>query len=190
MDYLQNCNIGLDGVIAQQDNYKKSGFKLAYSNIRFKVIAQLAKEKSKCISVLEGVSFDKIEKYDRIFFPASRRNFLERWIKPKYGVGLAFLKNGGIAGYGVIRKCIDGYKIGPLFAEEEYIAEELFIALSNRVEVESNIYMDIPEVNLFAKNLTQKYCMKKVFETVRMYTGEFPELPMDKIFGVTTFELG
>jgi len=50
--------------------------------------------------------------------------------------------------------------------------------------------MDIPEVNIAAKNLTQKYCMKKVFETVRMYTGELPGLPMDKIFGVTTFELG
>src|SRR5260370_34857294 len=27
--------VGLDGVVAQQDNYKKSGFKLAYSNIRY-----------------------------------------------------------------------------------------------------------------------------------------------------------
>ena len=27
--------IGLDGVVAQQDNYKKSGFQLAYANIRY-----------------------------------------------------------------------------------------------------------------------------------------------------------
>src|ERR671935_2946962 len=27
--------IGLDGVVAQQDNYRKSGFSLAYRNIRF-----------------------------------------------------------------------------------------------------------------------------------------------------------
>src|SRR5206468_7373287 len=27
--------IGLDGVVAQQDNYRKSGFQLAYANIRY-----------------------------------------------------------------------------------------------------------------------------------------------------------
>ena len=35
MQYLNTQNIGLDGVIAQQENYKKSGFTLAYSNIRY-----------------------------------------------------------------------------------------------------------------------------------------------------------
>jgi hypothetical protein len=32
--------------------------------------------------------------------------------------------------------------------------------------------------------------MTVVFETARMYTGEAPRLPLDGIFGVTTFELG
>ena len=27
--------IGLDGVVAQQENYRKSGFELAYANIRY-----------------------------------------------------------------------------------------------------------------------------------------------------------
>ena len=27
--------IGLDGVVAQQDNYRKSGFQLAYANVRY-----------------------------------------------------------------------------------------------------------------------------------------------------------
>jgi len=35
MHYLKGCNIGLDGVVDQQENYKKSGFKLAYRNIRY-----------------------------------------------------------------------------------------------------------------------------------------------------------
>ncbi|MCP4021344.1 MAG: GNAT family N-acetyltransferase, partial [Desulfobacteraceae bacterium] len=38
MDYLNGRNIGLDGVIEQQNNYKQSGFSLAYSNIRFEGI--------------------------------------------------------------------------------------------------------------------------------------------------------
>src|SRR3989338_5198019 len=35
MSYLKTQNIGLDGVVAQQGNYKKSGFKPAYRNVRF-----------------------------------------------------------------------------------------------------------------------------------------------------------
>src|SRR5690348_16690577 len=33
--YLQDRNIGLDGVIAQQHNYEKSGFMPSHKNIRF-----------------------------------------------------------------------------------------------------------------------------------------------------------
>jgi hypothetical protein len=29
-----------------------------------------------------------------------------------------------------------------------------------------------------------------VFETARMYTGPIPPLRLDRVFGVTTFELG
>jgi hypothetical protein len=29
-----------------------------------------------------------------------------------------------------------------------------------------------------------------VFETARMYTGEPPPLPMQRLYGITTFELG
>ncbi len=34
--YLAGRNIGLDGVVAQQDNYRKSGFTFAYRNIRYR----------------------------------------------------------------------------------------------------------------------------------------------------------
>jgi len=32
--------------------------------------------------------------------------------------------------------------------------------------------------------------MRVAFETARMYTKETPPLPMDRLYGVTTFELG
>ena len=40
IDYLKTQNIGLDGVVAQQENYKKSGFKLAHRNIRYQGIGK------------------------------------------------------------------------------------------------------------------------------------------------------
>lgn len=33
--YLEGRNVGLDGVVAQQENYRKSGFKPAYRNVRY-----------------------------------------------------------------------------------------------------------------------------------------------------------
>ena len=35
MEQMKNYNVGLDGVTDQQANYMKSGFKLAYRNIRY-----------------------------------------------------------------------------------------------------------------------------------------------------------
>ena len=46
----------------------------------------------------------------------------------------------------MIRKCVTGYKIGPLFADNKLIAEDLFKKLNN-FAVSSLIFLDIPEVN-------------------------------------------
>ncbi|MCF8076650.1 MAG: GNAT family N-acetyltransferase, partial [Desulfotignum sp.] len=54
----------------------------------------------------------------------------------------------------------------------------------------SPFYLDIPIVNTAAKNLVDQYHMTYVFECARMYYGRPPVLPTDKIFGITTFELG
>ena len=38
--------------------------------------------------------------------------------------------------------------------------------------------------------LAERAGMKPVFETARMYTQQPPAMPLDKLFGVTSFELG
>jgi hypothetical protein len=50
--------------------------------------------------------------------------------------------------------------------------------------------LDVPENNPAVLALAEKYGMKRVFETARMYSKEAPNLPIRKIFGITTFELG
>jgi hypothetical protein len=52
------------------------------------------------------------------------------------------------------------------------------------------VYLDVPEVNPAALALAVRYGMRKVFGTARMYTGAEPPLALDRLYGVTTFELG
>jgi hypothetical protein len=52
------------------------------------------------------------------------------------------------------------------------------------------VFFDTPEPNSAAVRMAQKRSMTQVFGTARMYTKKMPSLPLDEIFGVTTFELG
>jgi hypothetical protein len=65
----------------------------------------------------------------------------------------------------------------------------LFAALKSHVPGES-IFLDTPEVNPAAVELAERYHMRVVFQTVRMYSREEPSIPLSRTFGVTTFELG
>jgi hypothetical protein len=52
------------------------------------------------------------------------------------------------------------------------------------------IFLDIPSLNRDAIALAQDLRLGPVFETARMYTGRIPPLRLERVFGVTTLELG
>lgn len=188
--YLNTQNIGLDGVVEQQDNYKKSGFKLAYSNIRYEGTAGGNKTKNPNIVPLSDVPTEKLYRYDHSLFPTRRSHFLKHWIQQPDSIALGMVKKGKLVGYGMVRPCRNGYKIGPLFADNEDIADTLFQELRASIPKKEKLYLDTPEVNPKAMALAEKYGMKKVFGTARMYTKDEPNIDIRKVFGVTTFELG
>lgn len=187
MDYLQNRNVGLDGVLAQQANYRKSGFALAYRNIRFQGVAQGSEHSN--LSNASDLPFEQLVDYDRQCFPAARARFLAAWIGQPDAVALTAVRDGRVAGYGVLRRCRTGCKIGPLFADSEGIASDLFDGLAARMPGEV-IVLDVPETNPAAVALAERHGMTSVFETARMYTREPPALALERVFGVTSFELG
>jgi hypothetical protein len=185
--HLKGCNIGLDGVLERIDSYAKLGYKFAYKNARYGGKGQ--KYNYTGVSNLSDVPFEDLVEYDAGMFSVPRPQFLKKWINQPDGTALGTLVNGKLAGYGVIRPCREGFKIGPLFAETPELADNLFKALSGAADGE-NIYLDTPCINRGAVNLALNYGMKIVFETARMYSGETDFLPINKIFGITTFELG
>jgi len=195
MEYLAPRIIGLDGVVAQQDNYKQSGFRLAYRNIRYmaKNLKQTgpaaAGSSSTLIVPLEKIAFDLLIEYDRNLFAFGREAFLKEWIRQSKSVAVAICRETKLVGYGVIRVCREGYKIGPLFADEPAGAETLFAALTEKLH-DVAVFLDVPEVNPHALALATNFGMVPVFETVRMYKGDPPSIPTEKVYGVTSFELG
>jgi len=190
IEYLKNRNIGLDGVVDQQDNYKKSGFTLAYSNIRYEGKTTPANRDLSMITELTINDFNVIHAYDAPFFPALRTAFLKEWISQKNAHVLGIINKNKLTGYGMIRTCRSGFKIGPLFCDTKQLADMIFEALCDSVEPGFPVYLDIPETNPAAIALAEKQDMKEVFKTARMYTKMVPELPIEKLFGVTSFELG
>ena len=190
LKYLGKRCIGQDGVLKKVKNYEHYGFKLAYRNIRFEGIAT-KNFVSTGLTELSKLPFEEICRYDRLYFPAERKEFLKKWISQPQSLALGILGKGNqLSGYGVIRKCVKGYKIGPLFADSSEIAEKIFIGLANFADKGELFYLDLPEPNKNALKLAGKYRMKEVFSTARMYMNRIPELPIDGIYSVTSFELG
>ncbi|RKE37861.1 ribosomal protein S18 acetylase RimI-like enzyme [Paraburkholderia sp. BL23I1N1] len=191
MDYLRNRNVGLDGVVAQQANYRKSGFQLAYRNIRFQGVVQARPQGATSSTILNtpALPFEPLFEYDRQCFPAARERFLATWLGQPGAIAQVAVRDGQVAGYGVLRRCRTGCKIGPLFADSNGIASDLFDALVARMPGES-IVLDVPETNPAAVALAERHGMTSVFETARMYTLETPAMHIERVFGVTSFELG
>lgn len=89
----------------------------------------------------------------------------------------------------MIRPCQRGWKIGPLVADDRAAAESVLAALLGAAG-RSEIFIDVPSPNASAVALAGSLGLAPVFETARMYKGPAPALRLERIFGVTTFELG
>ncbi len=182
------ATIGMDGVVEMQDFYEKGGFKIAYREERFKGIGQEVTV-SKAISKIETEDFEKVVDFDLHCFGYERKEFLKNWITIPNSKSFKYSESDNLRGYAVIRKVDSGFKIGPLFADGYEVAEELYKACINSA-VGKNVYLDIPVINKDAVNLMKKYNTEYTFECARMYYGDFPKIAVNKVFGVTTFELG
>jgi ribosomal protein S18 acetylase RimI-like enzyme len=181
--------IGLDGVVAQQPNYKKSGFALAYANVRYGGILAAPGAPAAATTALTDVPLAVVAASDRTVFPAPRAAFLRAWIDAPGHLGRALLRDGRLVAWGVIRPCRTGHKIGPLVADDRAAAETVLAALL-AARGGGEIFLDVPSVNREAVALAQGLGLTPVFETARMYTGAIPQLRLERVFGVTTFELG
>ena len=52
------------------------------------------------------------------------------------------------------------------------------------------VFLDVPVPNTEGIALARDLGLEPVFETARMYRGPDPGLRLDRVFGITSFELG
>lgn len=184
----KNAPIGMDGVVNMQPYYQKGGFFLAHKDVRYVSIGRKI-DYNPFVQKIVKKDFKDVLVYDTFCFGYERKIFLEQWLFQRKGYSFKYSVNGVIKGFIVVRKAMTGYKIGPLFADDYAIAKELFKAALTVTE-NNEVFIDIPTIHKKALSLVRYFKATPVFECGRMYYGKNPNLPMDKIFGITSLELG
>jgi hypothetical protein len=184
--------VGLDGVVAQQDNYRRSGFEPAHRTIRFTGVPAAGGGAAPVGDDGDGVlpiggDLGPVLAYDSACYPADRPRFLKSWLTTDGHTALARVVGGRVTGYGVVRPGRDGRRIGPLFADTADDARALFDALAPGA---GPVSIDVPQTNAEAVALVKSRGLSAGFETARMYTGPVRPYAQNRVFGVTTLELG
>ncbi|MGD8778382.1 MAG: GNAT family N-acetyltransferase [Ignavibacteria bacterium] len=184
----EGASIGMDGVVAMQPFYNKGGFEIAFRDERYeKIGTEFNIDKN--ISPINDDDFKSIIEYDKQCFGFARPQFMKPWLNLPGNKTFKYVEDGQLKGFAIVRKANKGYKVCPLFADNEIVAEELYKACLTSVAGEP-LYLDIPVTNQKAVDLIKKYNAAYVFECARMYYGKPPDVDINKIFGITTFEMG
>ncbi|MEU9800612.1 GNAT family N-acetyltransferase [Streptomyces sp. NPDC051000] len=197
MSRLDGRLVGLDGVVEQQDNYRRSGFRPAWNNVRHEGAPRGGDDGAMRV-VDDGATrvvdagtlpFAQLAAYDRRFFPAPRDAFLSAWTGLPGRTALAAVRDGRIEGLGVVRPCSGASRVGPLYAATPEVAATLVRRLAEHAPG-GEIAVDVPDANPAATALMAELGLVPTFEAARMYTGPAPTVDLPGLYGVASLELG
>jgi ribosomal protein S18 acetylase RimI-like enzyme len=203
MKLLENNNDAtacLYSVPAQISRYANSGFKKNFHIQRWQknLINNLTSDiekKTEELKRLDTVSIESVIDYDQSIFSVSRKKLLTTLMQCQNIVGFASTDDTGkVTGFGLIRPCIKGYRIGPLYADHIENAQKLFRTLLARVN-NCTVFIDAPSHNPYIELFTSYFNLARVSEadTVAMFRGEVPASLIEnnhKNYAVCSLEIG
>jgi GNAT superfamily N-acetyltransferase len=187
--HLQGRVVGLDAVLEQEKTYARDGFVSDHGTTRHALesTSNVPRAHRSMVDARQ-LPLDALVVYDEQLFPDERPAFLGAWIAMPGVACLAVVDGDRVLGWALRRPCVQGHKVGPLFANDPDLADDLLCALA--AGVDGPLYLDIPDPNAAGRALAARRGMTPVFSTVRMYDGPPPSLDLERIFGVTALELG
>ncbi|MEU9414843.1 GNAT family N-acetyltransferase [Streptomyces sp. NPDC048272] len=189
MSRLDGRLVGLDGVVEQQDNYRRSGFRPAWNNVRHEGAPRGGDDGATRVVDAGTLPFAQLAAYDRRFFPAPRDAFLSAWTGLPGRTALAAVRDGRIEGLGVVRPCSGASRVGPLYAATPEVAATLVRRLAEHAPG-GEVAVDVPDANPTATALMAELGLVPTFEAARMYTGPAPTVDLPGLYGVASLELG
>lgn len=189
--------IGLYAVPKQVSRYASFGFEKKFKNQRFHQIAPTYPEDlNHWIDSKKSphLMFEKLCQYDDWAFKNSRKKLLTRMLQmPQTFAFVSFDKNEIVTGYGLVRPCIKGFRIGPLYANDLESAQILFRLLLTKIPGKS-IILDMPKNNYFGEIFAEYFNLKHVPETdtIAMFKGKKLEIKEKNniCYGIGSLELG
>jgi GNAT superfamily N-acetyltransferase len=179
--------IGMDGVFDMAPFYASGGFRLLYRDLRFEGEAEGTLDSDAV--PLQDVPWEELAAYDLAVSGIDRPEFMRAWLSQPGGSGFAWRRNGSLAGYGFLRPCRNGFKIGPLYADDANIAHRLLQSLLSTIPGQHAV-LDVPEPNGAAMALVAARGWTQSFGCARMVHGPMTPPPPDRVYGVTSFEFG
>ncbi|MGB0894909.1 MAG: GNAT family N-acetyltransferase [Parashewanella sp.] len=183
---------GLDGVLAQIQNYEQCGYREAYLHRRFQYQISGVEKLEGMVSIAPPIA-EEISIFDSHFVAEPRRSFWQSWLVNDPSKKFASIKNsfGQLTGFACLRKATDGYRVGPLYAASINDAMKLFDALMSQAKTGENVYIDIPEANCHSDHFIKQLSLTPMsFECMRMYRGVAPQTDLNAVYGVCTLEVG
>lgn len=188
------ASILLYSVIKQVNLYKQHGFKSQYKNIRWNLRRQKHLTITNKCDPLTSELISKICKYDREIFSASREKILLTALRYPDIKGLFFQDDNIIKGYGLIRPCISGFRVGPLLADNLEVARCILVELLE-YSGSKNVIIDIPDTNEDGQALMIEFNANRdeQFDTIAMLkSGSFIKYKPDmrKNYGIFSLEIG
>jgi hypothetical protein len=183
-EHLGDLPSGLEAVEAQIVNYARSGYVAGGWTQRWQgqAVAGPAHPDVAPVAVADVLELDARA------FGVPREAFLAGWLGQPEAVARGLWRRGRLVGYGVRRRCREGWKVGPLFAADLESAGRLLDGLI--ADLDGPYWIDIPRTHPHATRLATDRRMQPVFRTSRMVRGTAPPRDAALVYGVTSLELG
>lgn len=183
--------IGMDGVFDLVPFYERGGFVLAHRDLRYEGLADgvVDPEIVDLADPVRASCFERLVELDASAFGDRRGAFLSSWLMIPGVRTAALLRDGQVSGFGVLRPAMVGYKLGPVVATTPTVASRLVTHLMASI-IGEQVQFDVPEANRAAVVLAESLGLVESFGCARMYLGRAPDIALERLFGVASFEFG